>query len=60
VVGLYNTRRQVGDKHSVALKETLSVVLASPMFLYMAEPSLEEKRRPLTGLELASRLSYFL
>lgn len=59
-LGLYNTRRQAGDKHSAALKETLSIVLASPMFLYLAEPSFDEKRRPLTGLELAARLSYFL
>ncbi len=30
------------------------------MFLYLAEPSPDEKRRPLTNLELATRLSYFL
>jgi mono/diheme cytochrome c family protein len=60
LAALYDNRRQAGDKHSVALKETLSVVLASPMFLYLAEPSADEKRRPLTSLELASRLSYFL
>jgi len=57
---LYDTRRKAGDKHSAALKETLSVVLASPMFLYLAEPSADEKRRPLTSLELAARLSYFI
>jgi mono/diheme cytochrome c family protein len=60
LAALYDNRRQAGDRHSVALKETLSVVLASPMFLYLAEPSADEKRRPLTSLELASRLSYFL
>ena len=60
LVSLYDTRRKAGDKHSAALKETLSVVLTTPMFLYLAEPSGDEKRRPLTGLELASRLSYFL
>lgn len=57
---LYDTRRKAGDKHSAALKETLSVVLSSPMFLYLAEPAADEKRRPLTSLELAARLSYFL
>ncbi len=34
---LYETQRKGGAKHSAALKETLSVVLASPMFLYLAE-----------------------
>jgi len=57
--GLYDVRRKAGDKHSVALKQTLAVVLASPQFLYLAEPS-SEKARPLTDLELATRLSYFL
>jgi len=57
---LYDTQRKGGAKHSVALKETLSVVLASPMFLYLAEPAADGKRRALNGIELANRLSYFL
>ncbi|MCB1086726.1 MAG: DUF1592 domain-containing protein, partial [Verrucomicrobiae bacterium] len=57
---LYDLRLKAGDKPADALKETLSVVLASPMFLYLAEPSADEKRRPLTDAELATRLSYFL
>lgn len=57
---LYDVRRKAGDKHSAALKETLSVVLSSPMFLYLAEPSDDDQRRPLTSAELAVRLSYFL
>jgi hypothetical protein len=57
---LYEVRRKAGDKPGVALKETLSVVLASPMFIYLAEPSVDEKRRPLTSEELATRLAYFL
>lgn len=60
LLSLYDVRRKAGDKHSAALKETLSVVVSSPMFLYLAEPSADEKRRPLTGTELATRLSYFL
>lgn len=56
----YQTRLEAGDKPSVALKETLAVVLASPMFLYLAEPNPEPKQRPLTSAELATRLSYFL
>ncbi len=57
---LYEMRTKTGDKPSAALKETLSVVLSSPMFLYLAEPSGGEQRRPLTDAELATRLSYFL
>jgi hypothetical protein len=57
---LYDVRRAAGDKPDAALKETLSVVLSSPMFLYLAEPAADEKHRALTDLELATRLSYFL
>jgi len=59
LLSIYETRRQSGDKHGVALKGMLAVVLASPMFLYLAEPA-DDKRRALTDLELATRLSYFL
>ena len=57
---IYDTQRKAGAKHSAALKETLSVVLASPMFLYLAEPAHEPKRTALTNSEFANRLSYFL
>ena len=57
---LYDVRRQAGDKPATAVKETLSVVLSSPAFLYLAEPAPEEKPRPLTDTELATRLSFFL
>lgn len=60
LMSLYDVRRKAGDKPVAALKETLSVVLASPMFLYLAEPSPDEKRRSLSKAELATRLSYFL
>jgi mono/diheme cytochrome c family protein len=60
LMSLYDVRRKAGDKPVAALKETLSVVLASPMFVYLAEPSPDDKRRPLTDAELATRLSYFL
>ena len=60
LLALYEVRRKAGDKHSAALKETLSVVLSAPMFLYLAEPSADKKLGTLTGLELATRLSYFL
>lgn len=60
LVDIYDVQRKAGDKHGAALKQTLSVVLASPMFLYLAEPAADAERRPLSGNELAVRLSYFL
>ena len=60
LMAVYDHRLAAGDKHSAALKETLSVVLAAPMFLYLAEPAVDGQPRPLTQPELASRLSYFL
>jgi len=60
LAGIYQMRLRAGDKHSAALKQTLAVVLASPQFLYLAEPVQDDHRRPLTGPELATRLSYFL
>jgi len=49
-------RQSCGD----ALKEPLSVALASPGFLYLREPAANTGHRPLDGLELATRLSFFL
>jgi hypothetical protein len=34
---LYDVRRKAGDTHEVAIKEPLSVILASPGFLYLQE-----------------------
>lgn len=42
-----------------AIRETLTMVLISPDFLYLVEPS-DSKKRALGDWELASRLSYFL
>ncbi len=57
---IFATRRQAGDKFEDALKEPLSVVLASPGFLYLSEPGNEKTPRTLTDPELATRLAYFL
>ncbi|WP_197442808.1 DUF1592 domain-containing protein [Lignipirellula cremea] len=43
-----------------AFRETLSLALISPDFLYLVEPRTDAGRQPLTDHELASRLSYFL
>ncbi len=60
LVGLYEIRRLAGDSFEQALKEPLSVILASPHFLYLAEPTSEIKSRTITQRELATRLAYFL
>ncbi len=60
LAGLYHANLKAGTQPLDALKETLSIVLASPKFLYLAEPSTDAKARKLSDLELASRLSYFL
>ncbi|MBI1311074.1 DUF1592 domain-containing protein [bacterium] len=60
LVALFESRLDVGDDFDDALKTPLSVVLASPGFLYLSEPSGNGGPRKLDGFELASRLSYFL
>lgn len=60
LVKLYEARIQAGEPFEQAIKEPLSVVLASPHFLYLDEPAKEGARRALSGNELAARLSYFL
>jgi len=60
LAALYDLQLKSGVKPAAALKDTLAVVLASPMFLYLAEPAEDGKRRALTAAELATRLSYFL
>ncbi len=57
---VYDGLRKLGRKHDDAFRETLAVILASPRFLYLAEPTTDGQRRPLSGSELAVRLSYFL
>lgn len=60
LVRLYEVRIKAGGKPASVLKDTLSVVLSSPMFLYLAEPAEDGQPRYLSASELATRLSYFL
>ncbi|MDA7667580.1 DUF1592 domain-containing protein [bacterium] len=60
LLALFQTRRSAGDSFDVAIRTPLSVILASPGFLYLNEPGDETDRRKLTDRELAVRLSYFL
>ncbi len=58
---LYQQSLADGSSFKEALAEPLSIVLASPSFLYLAEDSdLEEGFEEITQNELATRLSYFL
>ena len=60
LAGRYETLVNGGMQPRQALIDCLSMVLASPSFLYLAEPVADGDRRGLTDVELASRLSYFL
>jgi len=60
LISIYKHKRDNGIKHMDALKDTLSVILASPMFLYISEKSSVNTTLTISDLELASRLSYFL
>ena len=60
LVGLYQRRITAGDSFDVAIRTPLSVILASPGFLYLDEPNMKESKRPLNDRELAVRLAYFL
>ncbi|MCX7414365.1 MAG: DUF1592 domain-containing protein [Planctomycetia bacterium] len=78
LVGHYAERRAAGEPFVEAIKTPLSLMLASPSFLYIAEPVRRggpavskppaegmagaegNERVPLTDVELANRLSYFL
>ena len=59
--GLYQTLRDAEIPHEQAIRLTLARVLTSPAFLYRRErPTAGKSPGPVTDIELASRLSYFL
>lgn len=58
---LYRTLRNKDVDHEEAIRLMLARVLASPAFLYRGEVSKQNaKSMPVSDLELATRLSYFL
>jgi hypothetical protein len=58
--GLYRQLRETGLSHDRSIRLMLARVLTSPAFLYKLEhPAAGEKPAPVSGLELATRLSYF-
>jgi hypothetical protein len=66
VVAFRERQEAEGRSFNESLIESLAVVLASPSFLYLAEPvndvglAAAEGRRPLSDREFAVRLAYFL
>jgi len=60
LLALYEGDLDRGRTPSQALAGAAAVVLVSPAFLYLDEPLGEAAARPLTGRELAVRLSYCL
>ena len=57
---IYQAERKAKKVPLEAIIEPLSIILASPSFLYITEPSGEKKSKHLTQRELAIRLAYFL
>ncbi|MEM9365419.1 MAG: DUF1592 domain-containing protein [Planctomycetota bacterium] len=60
LVGHYLEQRESSQQPFDAFLDPMSIVLSSPSFLYMLEDAPETKAEPLSGRELAVRLSYFL
>ncbi|MEO6079344.1 MAG: DUF1592 domain-containing protein [Steroidobacteraceae bacterium] len=60
LMSFYENSRKGGDSFEIGIRESLSAVLASPLFLYRAEAAADEGSRALTDLELASRLAFFI
>jgi hypothetical protein len=60
LVEVFKTRLVADKEFDLAIRTPLSMILASPRFLFMTEPGQDTAPRALTDLELAVRLSYFL
>jgi len=59
IMAIFKNRLTIEKDFDVAIRTPLSIILASPRFIYMSEAG-SEKSRQLTDLEAAVRLSYFL
>jgi hypothetical protein len=61
ILASYRTDRAEGARHEPALRAALARVLSSPWFLYRVEqPATGPRWQPVSGDELASRLSFLL
>ena len=60
LMDLFRARLEDGEPFAEAIRTPLSVILASPAFLYMIEPAWKQEARQLTERQFAIRLSFFL
>lgn len=60
LVEVYQNRLMIDQEFDIAIRTPLSMILASPRFLFMKELGEDGAHRALDDLELAVRLSYFL
>ena len=60
LVEVFKNRLVIDQEFDLAIRTPLSMILASPRFLFMKEPGQDGAPRALDDLELAVRLSYFL
>jgi hypothetical protein len=60
LMAVYAKAQASGRSFPDSIKDTLLVVLTSPQFLFLMETSATPAPEPLSGYELASKLSYFL
>ncbi len=61
ILASYQADRNEGLAHEPAFRSTLARVLASPWFLYRVEqPAVAERWQPVSGEELATRLSFLV
>ncbi|EDM26967.1 hypothetical protein LNTAR_06979 [Lentisphaera araneosa HTCC2155] len=57
---IFKRQLKIDKDFDVAIRKPLSIILASPGFIYLNEPGREGNPRGLSDRELAVRLSYFL
>ncbi|MCP4479080.1 MAG: DUF1592 domain-containing protein [Planctomycetaceae bacterium] len=57
---IFAARLESGESFETAIRLPLSIILASPSFLYLNEPSSANESRQLSDRELAVRMAYFL
>jgi len=60
LVEVFKNRLVIDKEFDLAIRTPLSMILASPRFLFLKEPGQDGAARALGDLELAVRLSYFL
>jgi len=60
ILGIVANELKAGADFTSAMKSGIVGILCSPSFLYLFEPSVNERPRRLNNFEIATRLSYFL